>query len=82
MINDDQLEKEIRDLLIDICEIMYERGYETVPVGAMMRLVGVDNENSAKYDDEYFPLDQEFQETLKTRKNPPPKSAPQGVTLH
>ena len=82
MLDDDQLEYHIRELLIDICEVMYQKGYEAVPVGAIMRLVGVDGARAQAHDQEYFALDQGFQEILEQRKNPPPKSAPEGVTLH
>lgn len=82
MLDDSQLEKHIRDLLMDICEVMYNHGYEMVHVGAMMRLIGVDNPIAADHDSEYFVFDQEFEDTIKTRKNPPLESAPDGVTLH
>lgn len=82
MLDDDQLEHHIRELLIDICAVLYERGYEIVPVGAMMRLVGVAAERAQTHDQEYFSLDQSFVDLLEQRKNPPPKSAPEGATLH
>ena len=82
MLDDDQLEYHIRELLIDICAVLYERGYEVVPVGAMMRLVGVDGDRAKAHDQEFFALDKSFQELLEQRKHPPPKSAPEGATLH
>jgi len=82
MLDDAQLEQHIRELLIDICAVLYERGYEVVPVGAMMRLIGVNDDRARVHDQEYFALDQSFVALLETRKNPPPKTTPQGVTLH
>lgn len=80
--NDDELELAIRDIIVDICEVMYKRGYDAVPIGAMMRLVGVEESRAQKHDNEYLALDADFQNILKTRKSPPLSKAPDGVTLH
>jgi hypothetical protein len=82
MLNDDQLEDAVRDLIMDICEVMLRRGYDVVSVGAMMRLVGVTEERAQQHDQEFFALDAEFQAIIDARKNPPPKKTPAGVTLH
>jgi hypothetical protein len=82
MLNDDQLEDAVRDLIMDICEVMLRRGYDVVSVGAMMRLVGVSEERAQQHDQEFFALDAEFQALIDARKNPPPKKTPAGVTLH
>jgi hypothetical protein len=82
MLNDDQLEDAVRDLIMDICEVMLRRGYDVVSVGAMMRLVGVTEERAQQHDQEFFALDAEFQAMVDARKNPPPKKTPAGVTLH
>ena len=82
MLNDDQLEDAVRDLIMDICEVMLRRGYDVVSVGAMMRLVGVSEERAQQHDQEFFALDAEFQAMVDARKNPPPKKTPTGVTLH
>ena len=82
MLNDDQLEDAVRDLIMDICEVMLRRGYDVVSVGAMMRLVGVTEERAQQHDQEFFALDAEFQALIDARKSPPPKKTPAGVTLH
>jgi hypothetical protein len=82
MLDDDQLETHIRELIIDICEVLWARGYTLVPIGAMMRLVGVENERAAQHDNEYFSLDEDFQSLIESRKTPPPEPPPPGVTLH
>ena len=79
-LDDDKLESAVRDIIIDICEVMYKRGYDVVPIGAMMRLVGVDSERAEKHDNEYLALDSEFQVMLESRNLP--DSAPKGATLH
>lgn len=78
--DDNTLETAVRDIIIDICEVMYKRGYDAVPIGAMMRLVGVNSERAKKHDNEYLALDTEFQVMLESRN--PPTRAPKGTTLH
>ena len=51
---------EIADLVIDVCATLYSNGIEYVHVGALMRLLGVSDEESAKHDTVYFQLDEEF----------------------
>lgn len=83
MLDDDQLEDHVHDFIIDLCEVLYRRGYTVVPVGAMMRLIGVEPEKAMKHDDEYFELDETFEESLKARKKPKGrKQPPTGVTIH
>ncbi len=82
MLDDDQLEQTVRDLIIDLCEVLYQRGYREVPIGAMMRLVGVGDESASKHDNEYFALDEEFTAAIEAKKITMPEPAPVGVTLH
>lgn len=82
MQDDDQLEQSIRDLIIDVCAVLYRQGYSQVPIGAVMRLVGVANEKAAKHDNECFALDEEFSAILESKKHTLLKQAPDGVTLH
>jgi hypothetical protein len=82
MLDNDILEDTVRELIIDLCEALYHQGYREVPIGAMMRLVGVGNDSAAKHDNEYFALDEDFIAVIESRKTPTPKQAPDGVTLH
>lgn len=82
MLDDDKLEAVIRDLILDICEILHKNGLKSVPVGAMMRLVGVQGEDAAQHDNEFFMLDDTFLAMLETKNNKIPQKAPSGVTLH
>ena len=63
----DPLEDEVQDLIIDLCEILYKRGYRTVPIGAIMRLIGVADERAAEHDNEIFSLDNDFELMLKAK---------------
>lgn len=88
MPDDNQLEDAMRDLILEVCEVLYARGYDEVPVGAMMRLIGVSEERARTHDQEYFALDEEFVRQIekknrtKKKNRKPTTHAPAGVTLH
>lgn len=86
MLDDQELEYHIKELMIDICEVLYRKGYDKVSVGAMMRLVGVGNGSAEKHDLEYFALDNEFAELLISRQQKTIQQSaekpPIGTTLH
>lgn len=67
MLDDVKLETAVKDLLLDICEVMSRRGYDMVNIGAMMRLVGVNNERASQHDHEFFALDDSFWAMLEAR---------------
>jgi hypothetical protein len=85
MPKDKDLEHVMQDLIVDICEVMYTRGYRAVPIGALMRLIGVNAETAAQHDNELFQLDEEFEQLIKQKK--PARrgrrvTVPPNVTLH
>ena len=83
MLDEQELEITVRELIVDICEVMHRRGFSVVSVGAIMRLVGVDETQARRHDDELFDLDsEEFMTLLERRKMPVQSSAPPDVTLH
>lgn len=80
----DPLEDAVQDLIIDLCEILYKRGYRTVPIGAIMRLIGVEEARAAEHDDEIFSLDNDFELMLQAKQEEQniPQAPPPGATLH
>ena len=88
MLDDKQLEDAVQDLIMDLCEVMYRRGYDMVPVGAMMRLVGVGDEKAAAHDGEFFALDHQFETMLQDRSQSRKKTkkakriTSDGATIH
>lgn len=83
MSDQDPLEQAVYDFIMDVCEVMYRRGYQAAPVGPIMRLIGVPESTAAKHDDEHFVLDESFKMILKSRtSSQPPVKIPRGVTLH
>jgi hypothetical protein len=51
-------------------------------MGAMMRLLGVDDEHAAKHDDESVVLDEKFGEMITKLNKPVPLNIPSGTTFH
>ena len=82
MSDEEQLETALRELIMDICEVMYRRGYEAIPVGAVMRLVGVGDERAKMHDKEYLSIDRDLQFVLENRKDSETLEVPPGTTLH
>jgi hypothetical protein len=83
MLDEKQLEEQVHSIIIDLCEVLYRHGYTMVPVGAMMRMIGVNPDKAADHDDEYFELDETFKKSLEeSKKKPRAPRVPTGVTLH
>ena len=80
----DPLEEALQDLIIDQCENLYKRGYRTVPIGAIMRLIGVDEVRASEHDNEIFSLDNDFELMLQAKQEEQniPLAPPPGATLH
>jgi hypothetical protein len=64
MLDTSTLEEKVQDLIVDICKALYQYGFREVPVGAIMRLIGVESTTANQHDEEYFQLDKEFEALL------------------
>jgi len=60
MLDDPELEQEVRVLMYELMLLLYQHGITEVHVGGMMRLLGVSNESSSAHDDEMIILDDKF----------------------
>ena len=60
MLEDPELEQEVRVLMYELMLLLYQHGITEVHVGGMMRLLGVNNESSSAHDDEMVILDRKF----------------------
>ena len=78
----DPLEQAVQDFILDVCEVMYRRGYDSAPIGAIMRLVGVPESAAQKHDNEHFMLDENFERMIQDRHSVVSAPAPRGVTVH
>ena len=82
MLEEDQLQKRIKEIMMDIMIVLYENGIKEAHMGAMMRLLGVDEENASKHDDESVILDEKFGEMITKLNKPVPTNIPSGTTFH
>lgn len=80
MFDPQEQDQEIRALLINICEVMHRRGYREVPLGILMRLVGVDDTYAKKHDDEYIVMSDEFKNEFSYQQYN--QLIPPGTTIH
>ena len=60
MLDDPELEQEVRVLMYELMLLLYQHGITEIHVGGMMRLLGVNNESSSEHDDEMVILDDKF----------------------
>lgn len=66
-VNDAELESAVRDILIEICAIMFRYGYQDVPVPPMLMLLGVPEEKAQNHQGEFFTYDADFQDMWEKR---------------
>jgi hypothetical protein len=81
MLDDSVLEQNLHNLIVDLCRVMYDHGYESMCVGAMMRMIGVGEERARKHDDEFIDLGNYFGQQISANK-PVPRINQEGNTLH
>jgi hypothetical protein len=82
MIDEEQFEQTLRNVIIDLCEVLYCNGYRQAHVGAIMRLIGVSPDRAQIHDNEVFNLDEDFLEQLANRKIMNDSQVPPGTQLH
>lgn len=82
MLDENALEENLHALIIDLCGVMHKHGYETISVGAMMRLIGVGDERASRHDDEWIDLAGYFNDPKAVPDRPIPKINSKGQTLH
>lgn len=78
MLDDPELEAEVRLLIYDLMLVMYEHGHREVHVGGMMRILGVSNESAQAHDDEVVLLDEKFAKYVQEITEP----GSSGQTIH
>lgn len=64
MLDPENFEENVQDLIVDLCKTLYLHGYREVPLGAIMRLIGVEETLAVEHDNEFFRLDGEFEELI------------------
>lgn len=61
---EDDVDFFVRRATTELMVALYKLGYRTVPVGAMMRIIGVEDEHAAEHDDQMIRLDDDFAKYL------------------
>jgi hypothetical protein len=80
MLSEQELEDNLRDLIIEICAVMQSRGFGAVSVGAIMRLIGVNPASATKHDNDIIDLGEDFDRVIQRRITA--QQVPPGTTLH
>ena len=64
MLDPETFEENMQNLIVDLCKTLYLHGYREVRLGALMRVIGIEEEIAIEHDDEFFRLDGEFEELI------------------
>ena len=82
MLDASALEQNLHDLILELCHVMHNHGYESLNVGAMMRLIGVGEERASQHDEEWIDLAEHFEKQKQVSDRPISKTNSEGKTLH
>jgi hypothetical protein len=83
MQDDDQLHDRIKNIMLDVMAVLYDNGIKNIHMGAMMRLLGVDDSKASEHDSEVIELDEKFGTMLaELNKKVEPIEIPKGTTFH
>jgi hypothetical protein len=88
MFTTDSLEIKVRLILLELLMVLHRNGIKEVSCGALMRVLGVPAEETAKYDDEDIVIDHEIiEELVRVRgqfsySSMLDDSTPPGTTIH
>ena len=82
MSNDETDHQRIKDIMIEVMAVLYEHGIKEAHMGAMMRLLGVDDASAANHDHESVVLDENFGKMLAQLNNSVLPTVPSGTTFH
>ena len=79
MTEDQELDLKVKNLMFDLMLVLYSYGITEVNIGAMMRVLGVRDEEAAKHDNEAVELTDEFAKYVKEARE---TKRPDNTTLH
>ena len=78
----EQYKDKIHETMINLMAVLYDIGIRKIHTGAIMRLMGVNNETAAEYDDSFIELDERFPVIFSQVNNTEPTPPPPGTTFH
>ena len=82
MQNPEHYKEKIHETMINLMAVLYDIGIRKIHTGAIMRLLGVENEVAAEYDDAFIELDERFPVIFSQVNNIEPTPPPPGTTFH
>ena len=83
MQDDDIVHERIKNIMLDIMAVLYSNGIKNVHMGAMMRLLGVNDSKASEHDSQVIELDEKFGNMLiELNKNVGQLEIPKGTTFH
>jgi hypothetical protein len=81
MLTDEELEQEVKLIIMELMLVLHRHGIREVNVGGLMRVIGVENTIASESDEELIVLDEKFtkyiEETVDLAEEPDNKQ-----TLH
>ena len=82
MLDDTALEQNLHALIVDLCRVMHSHGYESISVGAMMRLIGVGDKRASPHRLEGLDIEDCLEKNTQVPDRPVAKINSEGRTLH
>jgi hypothetical protein len=65
MSREDEIEQEVRILIMELMMVLYNHNITEIHVGALMRLIGVEDDKATESDDERIQIDERFSKYIK-----------------
>lgn len=80
----DPLYEYVREFMLEVMAVLWAHGQTELHVGAVMRLLGVPEEQARLHDDDRIDLAENFEELAQTlgARQLVQRSAPAGTTIH
>ena len=74
----------VRQVMLEVMAVLYANGQKELHVGAMMRLIGVDEAYAREHDEERVEIDEEFERMAQDLdlQHLIQKRVPAGATIH
>ena len=80
---DEYLHERIQTVMLEVMAVLYDNNINLVHMGAMMRLLGVDDSKASEHDSEVIELDEKFGTMLaELNKKVEPIEIPKGTIFH
>jgi hypothetical protein len=76
MLDDIELDQQVRMALMNLMVVLYSCGIVKIHLGGLMRILGIDNQVACKYDNEQLVLDEDFVKYVDQINEPRPTDQP------